>query len=67
MSADHDWELALIIRKVKVMEVSNNTGCPTIGCLSNVLQETKSRSKNRKLSYNQDKEEGEIGLVRLLQ
>jgi hypothetical protein len=30
--------VALIVRKVKAMEASNNTGCPTTGCLSNVPQ-----------------------------
>jgi hypothetical protein len=57
MWGDHDWELALIVRKVKVMEVSNNTDCPTIGCLSNVPQETKLRARNGR--SNKDKEEGE--------
>ena len=59
MSADHDRELAIIVRKVKRMEVSNNTGCPTIGSLSIVPQETKLRAKNRKSGRtNKDKEGG---------
>lgn len=50
-----DWELALIVRKATVMEVSNDTGFPTMVCLSiaNVPQETKLGAKNRKWSYKQ--------------
>lgn len=60
MSTDHEWELALMVRKTKVMEVSNNTGCPTIGCLSNVPQETKIPRKGTASGRtNKDKEEGE--------
>lgn len=53
MSEDQDWELALVVRKVKVIEVSNNTISPTTGCLPNVPQETKLPTRNRKWSYKQ--------------
>ena len=35
------------------MEEFNNTGCPIIGCPSNVPQETELLAKNRKWSHKQ--------------
>jgi hypothetical protein len=64
MSADHDWGVALVVRKVKVMEVSNNTGSPTTDACRTSLKKQNCAQGTASGRTNKDKEEGEIGPVR---